>query len=61
MLFLHRGRLDSEKATDDHHSQAAGDAEERLQQLTQTGTPRPRAAVLRDRPRHASGAGESSG
>lgn len=48
--FYRRGRLDSEKATHDHHSQAAGDTKERLQQLAQTGTPCPRAAVLRDRP-----------
>lgn len=53
-----RGRGHGQAAAHDHHRQAAGDAEERLQHLAQAGAPRARAALVRDGPGHARGAGQ---
>lgn len=55
-----RSRGHSQAAAHHHHRQAAGDPEERLQHFAQAGAPRARAALLRDRPRHARGAGQRS-
>jgi len=52
-----RGGLDSEATPHHHHREAAGDAEERLQQLPEARETRAGAAVVGDRPRHAGGAG----
>lgn len=59
MFFLFRGRLNSEKATNDYHRQTARDPEKRLQQLSQTGPPRTRTAIVRNRPRYAGCSGNS--
>lgn len=56
---FYRSWLYSQTASHHHHSQAAGDTEERLQQLAQTSTARPWAALLRDGPWHESGPGQS--
>lgn len=53
-----RGRGHGQAAAHDHHGQAAGDAEERLQHVAQARAPRARAALLRDRPGHARRAGQ---
>ncbi|XP_070108126.1 LIM/homeobox protein Lhx3 isoform X2 [Equus przewalskii] len=52
-----RGRGHGQAAAHDHHGQAAGDAQERLQHVAEAGAPRARAALLRDRPGHARRAG----
>jgi hypothetical protein len=51
--FIFRGRLNSEKATNDYHRQTARDPEKRLQQLPKTCPPRTRTAIVRNRPRYA--------
>lgn len=55
--LIPRGGLDSKKAADDHHGEAAGNAEERIQQLPQTCPSRARAVVIRDGPGYAGCAG----
>lgn len=55
--LISRGGFDSKKAADDHHGEAAGNAEERIQQLPQTCPSRARAVVIRDRPGYAGCAG----
>lgn len=55
-----RSRGHSQATAHDHHRQAAGDTEERLQHFAQAGAPRAGAALLRDRPGHARGAGQRS-
>lgn len=53
-----RSRGHSQATAHDHHRQATGDTEERLQHFAQAGAPRAGAALLRDRPGHARSAGQ---
>lgn len=58
VVFFFRWLRGGDQATEDHHHrQAAGDPQKCLQELAKAGTPRPRAAVLRDGAGHESCAG----
>lgn len=60
MSLFPRGGLDCEAPAHHDHREAAGDAEERVQQLPEARATRAGTAVVGDRPGHAGGAGTHS-